>query len=373
MLKENTVSDFLQLHLLTCYAPSNLNRDDLGRPKTAKMGGVDRLRISSQSLKRAWRTSDLFQEAMKNHVGTRTKRIGVEVLDKLVKSGTKEKDALKWSKAIAGVFGAPKSRSEDNPLQELENEQVFFFSPEEMTGVMKLVGTLSSEGREPQSEELDLLREKTTAVDVALFGRMLAKKGTSPKYNVEAAAQVSHAVTVNRVVVEDDYFTAVDDLNKHEEDAGSAHIGETGFGSGVFYTYICVNRTLLVENLGGDEELANRAVRALTEAASHIAPSGKQNSYASRARALYVMAEKGSQQPRQLSAAFLKPVDDEDMAAAAIKRLETLRNNMDKVYGKCADANYFINVVEPGEQEDGNTFAQLLEFVADWPQEHEAE
>ena len=354
------MSDFLQLHLLTCYAPSNLNRDDLGRPKTAKMGGVDRLRISSQSLKRAWRTSDLFQEAMKGHVGTRTKRLGVEVFDKLIESGTKEKDAEKWSKAIADVFGKLKKSDENDVKAGLEIEQLVHVSLEEKEGVMALADVLSKEEREPTADELKLLRKDAMAVDIALFGRMLA---SSPSYNVEAAAQVSHALTVNRVVVEDDYFTAVDDLNKHEEDAGSAHIGETGFGSGVFYTYICVNRTLLVENLGGDKELANRAIRSLTEAASQIAPTGKQNSYASRARALYAMAEKGSQQPRQLSAAFLKPVDDEDMAAAAIKRLEALRDNMDKVYGKCADARYFINVVEPGKKEEGNTFAQLLEFV----------
>ncbi len=364
------MSDFLQLHLLTCYAPSNLNRDDLGRPKTAKMGGVDRLRISSQSLKRAWRTSDLFKEAMEGHVGTRTKRLGVKVFDKLVESGIKEKDAEKWSRLIADVFGALKKIEKNKIKVGLEIEQLVHVSPEEERNVMALADLLSKEKREPIADELKLLRKDAMAVDIALFGRMLA---SSPSYNVEAAAQVSHALTVNRVVVEDDYFTAVDDLNKHEEDAGSAHIGETGFGSGVFYTYICVNRTLLVENLNDDEELANRSIQALAEAASHIAPSGKQNSYASRARALYVMAEKGTQQPRQLSAAFLKPVDDEDMAAAAFKRLECLCNNMDKVYGKCADTRYVINVVEPGSDKSLNTFAELLEFVADWTQKHEAE
>jgi len=43
------MGNFIQLHLLTSYPPSNLNRDDLGRPKTAIMGGKTRLRISSQS------------------------------------------------------------------------------------------------------------------------------------------------------------------------------------------------------------------------------------------------------------------------------------------------------------------------------------
>ncbi|POZ51806.1 type I-E CRISPR-associated protein Cas7/Cse4/CasC [Methylovulum psychrotolerans] len=57
------MSRFIQLHLLTAYPPANLNRDDQGSPKTAKMGGYDRLRVSSQCLKRTWRTSDLFQAA----------------------------------------------------------------------------------------------------------------------------------------------------------------------------------------------------------------------------------------------------------------------------------------------------------------------
>ena len=33
------MTTFLQLHLLTSYPPACLNRDDLNRPKTAKMGG----------------------------------------------------------------------------------------------------------------------------------------------------------------------------------------------------------------------------------------------------------------------------------------------------------------------------------------------
>ena len=74
---------FVQIHLLTSYPPANLNRDDLGRPKTAVMGGVPRLRISSQSLKRAWRTSDVFEQALENHIGTRTKSMGRDIYKKL--------------------------------------------------------------------------------------------------------------------------------------------------------------------------------------------------------------------------------------------------------------------------------------------------
>lgn len=54
------MTTFIQLHLLTAYPAANLNRDDTGAPKTVVLGGATRLRVSSQSLKRAWRTSALL-------------------------------------------------------------------------------------------------------------------------------------------------------------------------------------------------------------------------------------------------------------------------------------------------------------------------
>jgi len=85
------MSTFVQLHLLTSYPPACLNRDDLNRPKTAVMGGVQRLRVSSQSLKRAWRTSDVFQEALSGHIGRRTKKMGLDVYERLKGAGVAEK------------------------------------------------------------------------------------------------------------------------------------------------------------------------------------------------------------------------------------------------------------------------------------------
>ena len=48
----------IELHSLTSHSPANLNRDDLGRPKSAVFGGVNRARISSQAIKRSVRTSN---------------------------------------------------------------------------------------------------------------------------------------------------------------------------------------------------------------------------------------------------------------------------------------------------------------------------
>ncbi len=351
------MSQFIQLHLLTSYPPANLNRDDLGRPKTAKMGGVDRLRVSSQSLKRTWRMSDLFQDALSGHIGTRTKRIGEGVYEKLKEGDLAEKKAIEWAKEIAGQFGALK-KDKENPLNELEIEQLVHVSPAEQKGVDELVDKLIAEQRAPEAEELELLRHEETAADIALFGRMLASK---PVYNTEAACQVAHAISVHPVVIEDDYFTAVDDLNDRSEDAGAAHIGETGFAAGLFYSYICINKSLLVDNLNGDEALANQAIKALTEAATKVAPEGKQNSFGSRAYASFVLAEKGVQQPRSLSVAFLKPIDQrqsEDYATDAIAALTGQQQKFDQVYGDCADARYTLNAVIG----DGK-LAELLDFV----------
>ena len=342
------MSTFIQLHLFTSYPPANLNRDDLGRPKTAFMGGAERLRVSSQSLKRHWRTSDLFQEALAGNLGIRTKRLGLEVMQRLLDGGVAEGKAKDWAGKIADVFGKLEKDS-------VELSQLAHISPEERQAVDTLTDALIEEKRAPKDEELNLLRKNPSAADIGLFGRMLAD---DPAFNVEAACQVAHAITVHPVVIEDDYFTAVDDLNSGDEDRGAAHIGETGFAAGLFYSYVCINRDQLIDNLRGDAELADKAIAALAEAAIKVSPTGKQNSFGSRAYASYVMAEKGTQQPRSLSVAFLKPVQGQDQAAEAIAGLEEQARRFDQVYGDCADKRYSLNA-HAGE----GSFQELMAFL----------
>ncbi len=367
------MTEFVQLHLLTSYPPSNLNRDDLGRPKTAVVGGAPRLRVSSQSLKRAWRTSELFEAALAGHVGTRTKTMGSKVFADLKALGLDEATARKAALSIAGVFGKVKApaKAEGNEASEttkpakkgkaqdgsaVEIEQLAHFSPEEIAGIDALVAKLAAEKREPTEAELLLLKKDHRAADIALFGRMLADK---PYYNVEAAAQVAHAITIHKTVVEDDYFSAVDDLNTGEEDRGAGHIGESDFAAGLFYLYICIDRTQLLANLQGDEALTQKTIKALTEAAAKIAPTGKQNSYASRAYASYIRAEKGTQQPRSLAVAYLSPVAGDDYLTQGRKRLEETTTKLDAVYGPTVDEHLAIDTTR-GE----GSFAELLDFVA---------
>lgn len=344
------MTQFIQLHVLTSYPPSNLNRDDMGRPKTARMGNAERLRISSQSLKRHWRVSDVFEEALADHIGTRTKRIGVEVQKTLLDAGVKEKIATDSAKKIAEQFGKVSSKRPP------EIEQLVHISPAEKQAIDTLVQQIVESGEVPTDNDLELLKQDNMAVDIALFGRMLASK---PKFNIEAACQVAHAISVQQVAIEDDYFTAVDDLNTHEEDAGAAHIGETNFAAAVFYQYVCINRDLLLDNLNGNTELAQKALSALVESMTTVAPSGKQNSFGSRAFASYAMAEKGSMQPRSLSVAYLRPVNTDNVLSDAIDSLQLHQKKFDSVYGDCADSRYVMDV----ENGIGNLMG-LKQFVS---------
>ncbi|MCS6878418.1 MAG: type I-E CRISPR-associated protein Cas7/Cse4/CasC [Geminicoccaceae bacterium] len=322
---------FLQLYLLTVYPAANLNRDDTGRPKTLTFGGTTRLRISSQALKRAWRTSEVFQQKLAGHLGTRTQRFGEVVVKHLVARGVEPERAQTIAREVADIFGKPQSGENDNPLH---IEQLAFLSPEEWRDALALAEKKArGEPVESDAKKLarQILRTVDSAVDIAMFGRMLAD---DPEFNREAAVQVAHAFTTHRVIVEDDYYTAVDDLKGPAEDTGAGYIGELAFGAGVFYSYVCIDRHLLVRNLGGDDALARDGIAALIEAAATVAPRGKQASFASRARASYLLAERGDLAPRTLAAAFLAPLPGRDLLCESIEALETMRARFDDAYGE---------------------------------------
>lgn len=348
------MTTFLQLHFLTAYPPSNLNRDDTGRPKTAVFGGVPRLRISSQSLKRAWRTSPVFGARVGERVGKRTQRLGDDVRGYLLQKGMDEAKAVEIARQIAGVFG----KLEDATKKDKNTfiKQLAFVAPEEFGRAYALADrALAGEEIKPDADSL--LVRADGAADIAMFGRMLAD---SPAFNRDAAVQVAHAITTHRAAVEDDYYVAVDDLKERSEadDAGTSFIGVQEYGAGLFYLYACVDCDLLVSNLNGDRELARDAVAALIESATTVSPRGKQASFASRARASFALAERGTQQPRTLAAAFLKPVSSTegsgdaygDLAAASMERLRAFRANIDQVYalGSNESADFHVTAASAG-------------------------
>jgi CRISPR system Cascade subunit CasC len=347
------MSRFLQLHLLTFFPPANLNRDDTGRPKTAIVGGATRLRLSSQALKRAWRTSEIFTTALAGHMGQRTQRLGEVVLKHLLDAGMAEQAALELARDIGGVFGKVKDTKDPNPGR---IEQLAFIAPEERTAAL-LLADRALAGEKVDAKAANLLRKADSAADIAMFGRMLA---ADPDYNREAAAQVAHAITTHKVVVEDDYYTAVDDLKTSAEDAGAGFLGEAAFGSGVFYLYLCIDRALLLKNLGDDATLAATALGALAEAAATVAPRGKQNSFAAHGRAQYVLAERGDRQPRTLAGAFAKSVDGMDLMGRSIEELVRFRTQLDAAYGPAATGSATMEVGKSG------TLADIIAFCTDF-------
>ncbi len=355
------MTTFLQLHLLTAYPASNLNRDDTGRPKTVDFGGVQRLRISSQSLKRAWRSSSTFRERVNGRVGDRTQRVGTRMLEYLTGKGMSADVALTTARAIAGVFGKLTDVTDKNPTF---IKQLAFVSPDEWARAIALADrALAGEVIAPTAG--DVLNRADGAADIGMFGRMLAD---DPAFNRDAAVQVAHAMTTHGTVTEDDYYVAVDDLkdNSDREDAGTSFIGVQEFGSGLFYIYVCIDTDLLTANLAGDKGLARDSVAALIESAATVAPRGKQASFASRARASYLMIERGPQQPRTLASAFLQPVgateSGGDLLESSKRRLEQLRDNLDIAYERCADARSELYVSTSGV---AGSLAEILRFAAE--------
>lgn len=351
------MTTFLQLHLLTAYPPSNPNRDDQGRPKQALVGGAPRLRLSSQSVKRALRLSPPFQQGLAGQMGSRSKLIGDLIRQHLIGRGADAETARKHAEDVAKAFGKTEARDKKDP-EKLQGTTLAFVSPQERAFAMELAETLLAGAPVPADKDLarTVLRRADGAVDIAMFGRMLAD---NPEFNRDAAVQVSHAITTHRALAEDDYFTAVDDLKTRSNDAGGAHLGEHGFGSGVYYLYACVNCDLLVENLAGDRDLAARGLRALVQALATATPSGKQNSHAHHPRAGYVRAELGQAAPRDLTGAFFTPVAGVDLFAASAKALEKTAADIDRAYGPACDELRIMDV--PGGT---GTLAELQDFAA---------
>lgn len=370
------MSHFLQLHVLTFHPIANINRDETGRPKTVKIGNSERIRISSQALKRALRTSDIFKSSLEGHLGHRTRRIGEEIVKRLVADGVSEQAALAAARTVAGAFGkvegvekpekagkgkaakqaaAPETAvpAADLNLEQVRTNQLVFVSDAEIAKATDAAAAIVR-GEKVEPTAKSLFDRSRTAADIAMFGRMIAD---APENNVDAAVQVAHAFTTHAAVAETDFFAAVDDWKTDEEDAGAGHLGTVGYGSGVFYTYVCVNRDLLVRNLGGDEQVADTAVAAFVEALATVTPTGKQNTFASHARASFIRAEKGAQQPRTLGNAFAKPLAGDDILGGSVTAIRSAAAAMDKVYGRCAD-----HVVELDTTAGTGSLAEIVEF-----------
>lgn len=348
--KKRKLSDFLQLHWCTTYPPSLPNRDRDGEPKMIDYGGR-RGRISSQCLKRTVRCGTLFNHAFgdpgDDDLGVRTKEFGGIIYNRLIEGGVAEQIAKQWTLILAAVFG-PTKPEKKGTLDHLKNETMFLVSPSERKALFAYIDRIIAEKLLPPAvkgkEELEkearklrpqILQRKDTSIDIALFGRFFAG---DKDYNVEASVQVAHAFSVHCMEVEDDSWTAVDDLKEsgeaEGEGRGSGHMGDGSLIAGVFYNYASLNLSSLKEKLI-DTERVVLATTKLIESFLTEFPRAKGNSSAQQARSIYGRLEYGQKTPRNLALSFFDPIEGKNIDRRAIDRLRETSKNIDKVYGPC--------------------------------------
>jgi len=249
--------------------------------------------VSSQCLKRAVR--EFFKEHKlidPANLGERTKRLAEEVSKRLMAKGRPSEEASRAAKAAVSAF-LPKSEDKDEHktpyllfLGETEIERfaaevekhwdAFSAKVEVVAADTTAAPTTARRGRGRAAAQaegsavpdgfkkaVEKLLDGGKAADLALFGRMLADL---PENNVNAACQVAHALSTNKIhAMEMDYFTAVDDL-KPGDTAGADMIGTVGFNSACFYRYANLDVGQLTKNLQGDAELTKKAAEAFLTA-----------------------------------------------------------------------------------------------------------
>jgi len=321
----------IEIHMIQNHSPANLNRDDLGAPKTCYFGGVLRSRISSQCLKRSIRTSEDFQALLG---GVRTRRLA-----DLIQQEAGETDCRQKAQEILTKCGF---KHEDN-----NSKMLVFMSRDKVKDLARIVLDTSLEITEAAQQVADVIAHATYTPDIALCGRMLEPEGKdkSVKWSdttVEAALQVAHAISTHAARPEIDYYVAADDVKG--ADAGAGYVDEAMFASACFYKYFSIDWEQLVENLKGNKELAAHTVGALVLAAARTNPSGKQNSFAAHNLPDGILVEFKSS-PVSYANAFVRPVKlvaESDLVELSVGQL----------------ANYVQDISEgyfPGQME-GNSF-----------------
>lgn len=332
----------LEIHILQSFPPANLNRDENGMPKSTVFGGRPRARISSQCQKRAVRLFYQKNAAIDEaHFAQRSRSWMPELKALLVEAGVAEEKAVVAAKLALEVLGA-KIEGEA-----IESKTILFLGRTEIAAVADILikNWRSIEpglaGKEPKLPVKDpnitkviekALLDSGKPGDVALFGRMMA---SLPTVSVDAAVQMAHAISVNTLQQEFDFFTAVDDLGGND-DQGADHIGETGYNSSTYYRFTTLDTEQLKQNLGTDEQ-APTISQAFAEAFVQAIPTGHQNSFAAHSLPAAVMAVVRRGQPISLVDAFEHPVapkGGKSLLENAVFKLDEHWAELSKMYGE---------------------------------------
>ena len=300
------MSTYVDIHIIQSLPPSCVNRDDSGSPKSAVYGGVRRLRVSSQSWKRATRLyfNDILDA---KDVGVRTKRV-VEVLAERITEDAPELagDAAALAKKVFAATKIKLSSPRGKKDAPQESCYLLFLSTSQIARLAELAIASARDGEALDAKTIRKIFKEEHAVDIALFGRMVAD---DTDLNVDAACQVAHAISTHAAENEYDFFTAVDDdkSRSEEEDAGAGMMGTVEFSSATMYRYATVNLDMLVENLG-DGDAALRALEVFIKGFCLSMPTGKQNTFANRTLPEAIVVSVRDDQPVSLVGAFEKPI-----------------------------------------------------------------
>ena len=350
----------VDIHVIQTVPPSNLNRDDTGSPKTAVYGGKRRARVSSQAWKRA--TRDCFGDILdRDDLGVRSKRV-VELIGDQI---TAQNPALKQRAdelaaavlTAAGIKTAPPRRAKGDEKVPAESGYLIFFSRHQIARLAELAVAAAHEAGEGKpnidGREARKRADQEHSVDVALFGRMVAEV---TELNVDAAAQVAHALSVHAVDNEYDYFTAIDDQKQshEEEDAGAGMIGTVEFNSSTLYRYATVDVDLLHDNLG-QADATRRAVEAFVRSFVCSMPTGKQNTFANRTLPDAVLVVVRETQSINFVGAFEDAVTEdanEGRVAKSIRLLAEHGKELYEAYDEHPVASWWVGV---GERAEGLT------------------
>lgn len=333
----------IEIHAIQNHGPANLNRDDLGAPKTCYFGGVLRSRISSQCIKRSIRMSEEFKLLCG---GIRTRQLA-----KLIAENVKDqRDVKKRAETILAICGLkPKKNTKKNQEKDEQehgdkSKMVVYTTREAVQEMATLLQNDNGKTEAQLAIEFGNLISKRVAVpDMALSGRMLEPDKDAKELwkgrdtTVEAALQVAHAISTHEARPEVDYFIAADDVPG--EDAGAAYLDEAMFTSACFYKYFSIHWETLVDNLkgfnGNREHLAAHTVGAFIKGAALTNPSGKQNSFAAHNPPDGILVEiKDS--PISYANAFAKPVtcEERDIISQSIAQLGQYIHDLDTGYCK---------------------------------------
>lgn len=245
----------IEFHIIQSFPVSCLNRDDVGSPKTAQVGGVNRARVSSQCWKRVVRKQ---MQEFGVQTGLRTKNLDLKIAQACTKFGKTEEEVLELSKKIAGFF---------------TDDTLIFMSKSEIEGLAEYANSIDFDLAKAKDKDAfkaikATFEKNVDGLDVLLFGRMVAK---ATSMNIDGASSFAHALSTHKVVNESDFFTALDDEPQKD---GSAHMDTAEFNSATYYRYISLDLGQLTNWMSADS--IKKAVEVFTKALYLAVPSARQ-------------------------------------------------------------------------------------------------